>query len=217
MSIRILIVDDQQILRQGLRTMLEKQPGMTVVGEAENGRTAIELAGELSPTVIVMDVAMPDLNGIEATSQIVEAHPRVKVIALSMHSDKQFVSRMFKAGAVGYLLKDCAVDELAEAIRTVIRDQAYIGRTISSVVLDDYVQQLRRPPEVDTAELTPREREVLQLIAEGHSTKEIAFTLEISSKTVETHRRNMMEKLDVDSVAELTKFAIRRGITTLDG
>jgi len=216
MSIRILLVDDQKILRQGLRTMLERQPGMTVIGEAEDGRTAIALARELSPEVIVMDVAMPDLNGIEATSHIVEANPGVKVIALSMHSDKQFVSRMFKAGAVGYLLKDCAVDELAKAIRTVIRDQAYIGETISAVVLDDYVQQLRKPPAVDEGRLTPREREVLQLIAEGHSTKEIAFTLEISSKTVETHRRNMMEKLGIDSVAELTKFAIRRGITTLD-
>ena len=159
---RILIADDHGIVRQGLRSLIEANSEMEVIGEAADGCKAVAMATELLPDIIIMDITMPKLNGIEATRQIVQEKLLTKVIALSMHSDKQFVSRMFKAGAVGYLLKDCAVDELAEAIRTVIRDQAYIGKTISSVVLDDYVQQLRRPPEVDEGDLTPREREFLK-------------------------------------------------------
>ncbi len=216
MSVKILLVDDQKILRQGLRALLEKQTGLTVAGEASDGREAVKLAGELKPDVVVMDVAMPGLNGIEATKQIVAEDPKARIVALSMHADKQFVSRMFEAGASGYLLKDCAVDELSEAIRTVLKGNSYLGKKISDVVLDDYVMRIREPHVVEVRELTPREREVLQLISEGQTTKEIAFNLDISVKTVETHRRNMMEKLNMDSVAELTKYAIRQGITSLD-
>jgi len=216
MSIRILLADDHKITRQGLRSLLEKQPDMEVVAEAEEGRTAVRLVRELVPNVVIMDVTMPDLNGMEATRQIVGEFPNVKIIALSMHSDTLFVTEMLKSGASGYLLKDCAFEELAQAIRTVVDDKTYLSPSISGVVVDDYLHRLSKADFADSHVLTDREREVLQLLAEGKSTKQIALKLHISTKTVETHRRQMMNKLDIHTVAELTKYAIRKGLTSLE-
>lgn len=216
MSTRILLVDDHQITRQGLRSLLEKESDMEVVSEAEEGRTAVRMAGKLLPDIVVMDVSMPDLNGMEAARQITSQHPEVKVIALSMHSDALFVTEMLKNGASGYLLKDCAFEELAGAIRIVADGKTYLSPSISGVVVDDYLHRFSRAGASGEQILSSREREVLQLLAEGKSTKRIALELHISVKTVETHRRQIMEKLDIHSVAELTKYAIRQGFTSLE-
>jgi two-component system, NarL family, response regulator NreC len=217
LSIRILLADDHQIVRDGLRALLEKEQDVEVVAEAANGRDAVRLALSLKPTVVLIDVSMPDLNGVEATRQIVESLPTVKVIALSMHSDKRYVGAMLKAGASGYLLKDLAFDEVIRAIAAVTQNQVYLSRGVVGLVVEDYVQHLSSEEvEAGTPSLTPREREILQLIAEGRSTKEIALTLHISIKTVETHRRQLMDRLDIHSVAELTKYAVRHGLTSLE-
>ena len=216
MSIRILLVDDHKIMRDGLRSLIEKQSEMAVVGEAENGRTAIRLTRKLKPDVIVMDINMPDLNGIDATRQITAELPSVKIVAFSMHSDRQFVAEMFKAGVSGYLLKDAAFDELARAIRTVADNQIYLSPQIAGTVIKDYREQLLAYEPSDSAVPTDREREIIQLLAEGNTTKQIAHQLNVSIKTIESHRRNIMEKLKIHSIAELTKFAIREGLTTLD-
>jgi DNA-binding NarL/FixJ family response regulator len=189
---------------------------MEVLAEAENGRDAIELARKLNPDVIIMDVSMPDLNGVEATRQIIQDNHDVRVIALSMHSDTLFVSEMLKSGASGYLLKDCAFQELEQAIRTVTDGKAYLSPSISGVVVEDYLHRLSKADMSTSEVLTDREREVLQLIAEGQSTKQVALKLHISAKTVETHRRQIMNKLDMHTVAELTKYAIRKGLTALE-
>jgi len=216
MSIRIILADDHKITRQGLRSLIDENNDMEVIAEAENGRDAVELAKQLKPDVIIMDVSMPDLNGVEATRQIVQDNPQMKIIALSMHSDTLFVSEMLKSGASGYLLKDCAFEELEQAIRTVTESKAYLSPSISGIIVEDYLHRLSKA-ELSTAEvLTDREREVLQLIAEGQSTKQIALKLHISAKTVETHRRQIMNKLDMHTVAELTKYAIRKGLTALE-
>lgn len=216
MSTRILLADDHKITREGLRSLLDKQPDMEVVAEAEEGRTAVRLACKLLPNVVIMDVTMPDLNGVEATRRIVSESPDVKVIALSMHSDSLFVTEMLQSGASGYLLKDCAFEELARAIRTVVAGQTYLSPGISGVVVNDYLHCLSKVEFSDSDALTDREREVLQLLAEGKSTKQIALKLHISVKTVETHRRQIMNKLDIHTVAELTKYAIRKGLTSLE-
>jgi len=216
MSIRILLADDHKITRQGLRSLLDKHPDMEVVAEAEEGRTAVRLVRELVPNVVIMDVSMPDLNGMQATRKIIAEFPNVKIIALSMHSDSLFVIEMLKSGASGYLLKDCAFEELERAIRTVVADKTYLSPSISGVVVDDYLHRLSRADFADSEVLTDREREVLQLMAEGKSTKRIALELHISAKTVETHRRQIMNKLDIHTVAELTKYAIRKGLTSLE-
>ena len=216
MSIRILLADDHKITRQGLRSLLEKQQDMEVVGEAEDGRTTVSLVRELSPSVVIMDVTMPDLNGVEATRQIVGQSPDVKIIALSMHSDTLFVTEMLRSGASGYLLKDCAFEELARAIHAVVAGKTYLSPSVSGVVVDDYLHRLSKADFSDSQVLTDREREVLQLLAEGKSTKQIALKLHISVKTVETHRRQIMNKLDIHTVAELTKYAIRKGLTSLE-
>lgn len=216
MSIRILLADDHKITRQGLRSLLEKQDDMEVVAEAENGRIAFRLVDELLPDVVIMDVTMPDLNGVEATHQIVTKYPDVKVIALSMHSDSLFVTEMLRSGAAGYLLKDCAFEELTRAIRAVMDDKTYLSPSISGVVVEDYLHRLSKSHFSRSEVLTDREREVLQLMAEGKSTKQIALKLHISVKTVETHRRQIMNKLDIHTIAELTKYAVRKGITSLD-
>jgi two-component system response regulator NreC len=216
MKIRILLADDHKIVREGLRTLIEKQPGLEVVGEANSGRMALKLALELKPDVVIMDITMPDLNGIEATRQIHSEIPGVKVIALSMHSDKRLVAGILMAGASGYLLKeDCDSGELARAIRAVAINQTYLSPKIGEVVIKDYVRHLSMTASSPFSILTPREREVLQLLAEGKNAKEIASSLHVSVKTVETHRNKIMEKLDIRSIAELTKYAIRERLTPL--
>jgi len=214
MSIKVMIADDHQIVREGLRAMLEKEHDIQVVGEAVDGRMTERLARDLAPDVIIMDVAMPDLNGIEATRQIVAELPRVKIIALSMHDDRRFVLNMFKAGAVGYMLKDCAFKDLAKAIRVVMANKTYLSHEIADIVVKDYLAN-SSPGESSVFQLlSPREREVLQLIAEGKTSGQIADNLHISVKTVESHRQQIMIKLKIKTVAELTKYAIREGLTT---
>lgn len=216
MTLRVLLVDDHAIVRDGLRALLTKQSDIEVVAEASDGKTAVRLAGEVSPDVVVMDVALPELSGIDATQQIAEEHPEVKVLALSMHTDKRYVVSMLRAGAAGYLLKDSAFDELVRAIRQVHRGETYLGTRVASVVVDDYLDTLSRSAAAEPSVLTARERQVLKLVAEGKSTKDIAAALSVSAKTVETHRAHLMSKLQLRSVAELTKYAIRHGLTSLE-
>ncbi|TLY30959.1 MAG: response regulator transcription factor [Ignavibacteria bacterium] len=214
--VRILLADDHKLVREGLRSILENELGMTIVGQAENGRTTVEQTRLLKPDIVIMDISMPDLNGIEATRQIVSEVEDVRVIALSMHSDKRYVSEMLAAGASGYLLKHSALDELERAIRTVLDNKIYVSPDIAGVVVQDYLQHLASSDAVQPAGLTAREREILQLIAEGRSTKDIAATLHVSVPTIDTHKQHIMEKLKLYSVAELTKYAIRKGLTSLE-
>jgi two-component system, NarL family, response regulator NreC len=216
MSIQILLVDDHSITREGLYALLEKKPNFTVIKQAENGRAAVKLARQHKPDVIVMDINMPDLNGIDATRQILAELPDVKIIALSMYSDRSYVKGMLQAGASGYLLKNCAFDELAKAIETVYNNQTYLSPGISEIVRKEFVKLMKSDDVSPTELLTDREREVLQMIAEGYKTKEIADRIHVSVKTVEARRRQIMEKLNIDSVAGLTKFAIREGITSVE-
>jgi two-component system, NarL family, response regulator NreC len=217
MTIKILLADDHKITRDGLKALLENQKNMTVVGEAENGRLAVRLAAELKPDVVVMDINMPELNGIEATRQIVAELPGTKIIALSMYSDKRYVVGMLKAGVSGYLLKNCAFDELVAAISAVMNNQSYMSQKIAGTVMREYTTILETSDSSPVSQLSAREREVLQLIAEGTKTKDIADRIHVSVKTVETHRQQIMRKLNVTSVAELTKIALREGLTSLDG
>jgi DNA-binding NarL/FixJ family response regulator len=216
MSIRILLADDHKIVRDGLRTLIGKEAGMEVIGEAENGRKALKMAEKIRPNVVIMDVTMPDMNGIEAARKIVTEVPGVKVIALSMHSDRRFVLGMLEAGASGYLMKDCAFDELAKAVRSVATGQTYLSPSIADVLVKGYLDKVNEKISAARSPLTEREREILQLLAEGRSSKEIAAHLGVSVKTVETHRRNMMQKLNMRSVAELTKYAIREGLISVE-
>lgn len=216
MPTRVLLADDHRIIREGLRSLLQKQSDMEVVEEAQDGITAVRLAERLHPDIVIMDIGMPDLNGIEAARQIISRVKGIKVIALSMHSDKRFVLEMLKAGASGYLLKDCAFEELIDAIRTVRNGQIYLSSRVAGVVVDEYLHN-RPASEVSAYNLlSAREREVLQLLAEGNSTKSIAASLNVSTKTIETHRQQIMEKLNLHSVAELTKYAVKEGLTSLD-
>lgn len=216
MTIRILIADDHQIVRQGLRTLLEKEPDMAVVAEADDGRATVRLVREIAPEVVIMDVAMPDLNGIEATRQIVAEFPKIKVIALSMYADQRFVLNMLKAGASGYLLKDCAFEELIRAIRLVVAHKTYLSPGVTDIVVKDYTAGGNSDKPSVFSVLSPREREVLQLMAEGRTTSQMADLLHVSVKTIETHRQQVMHKLKIHSVAELTKYAIREGLTSLE-
>ena len=215
MDVRVVLADDHQLMREGLRALLEKR-GFEIVGEAPDGRAAVKLARKLSPHVVVMDVAMRDLNGIEAARQIVSEAPGVRVLALSMHRDRQFVARMLEAGASGYLLKDDAAAELARAIREVAEGRTYLSPKIAGIVVADYVERLREGREVGCAELTPREREVLQLVAEGHTMRKVAKELSLSVKTVETHRRHIMDKLNIHTAAGLTRYAIQAGLVSVE-
>lgn len=213
---RILLADDHQILRHGLRVLLEKERGIEVVGEAEDGRRAVELARTLKPGIVIMDLQMPILNGIEATRQILANNPLCKVIFLSMSSDPIVVRQAIQAGARAFVLKDCAYDQLMMAIGAVKKGEQYLSPRIVGVVLTDYMKQLDGSKETPRSVLTSREIEVLQLLAEGKTSKEIAGILDVSVKTVDTHRQNLMAKLDLRSIAGLTKFAIREGITSVD-
>ncbi|MCX5891968.1 MAG: response regulator transcription factor [Deltaproteobacteria bacterium] len=215
MGTTILIVDDHQILRQGLRSLIEKMPGLEVLAEAEDGRTAVRLAQTLLPQLVIMDVGLPDLNGIEATRQVLMVSPQTRVIGLSMHSDRRFVSNMLKAGASGYLLKDSAFEELATAIKTVMAGKSYLSQEVAHIVFQDYVEGPKNQPTAFSV-LTLREREVLQLIAEGRSNRQIAETLFLSIKTVETHRQQIMNKLNMHNVAELVRYSIREGLSPLE-
>ncbi len=212
---KILLADDHKIVRDGLRTLLAKNAAITVVGEAEDGRPTVQLAKELSPDIVIMDVALPDLNGIEATRQITSECPEIRVIAVSMHSDRRFVAEMLKAGASAYLSKDYVFDELERAIRAVSTKKVYLSPDISDVVVENYVRQTPEPESSAYSVLSEREREIVQLIAEGKTAKEIADQLNVSVKTVETHRTNIMSKLNIHRLAELTKYAIREGLTSL--
>lgn len=214
MTIRVLLADDHAIVRHGLSRSIQQEEDMEVVGQAGTGLTAMEMARDLMPNVVLMDISMPDMNGMEATRLILRESPQLKVIALSMHSAKRYVREMFRAGATGYLLKDCEFDELIGAIRMVAEGQTYVSPSISEVVVEDYVRGSLKEEADAFSVLTQREREVLQLMAEGNSTKQIAARLFISPKTVEAHRLRIMHKLDIDNVAQLTKYAIQEGLTT---
>lgn len=216
MGIKILLADDHEIVREGLCSLLEKKPGMEVVAEADNGRTTVQLSRELKPDVVIMDITMPDLNGIEATRQIVADDPAIKVLALSMHSTRKLVAEMLSAGASGYLLKHSAFEELGRALEVVMSNQIYLSPKIASIVVGDYLQVANNHSPATPSILTHREREVLQLLAEGKSTKQISSSLHVSISTVESHRKQVMNKLDLHSVAELTKYAVREGLTSLD-
>ena len=215
MTIKIILADDHQIVRQGLRALLASESDMKVVAEADNGRSVLRQVEKLCPDLVIMDISMPGLNGIDATRQIIADYPTVKVIALSMHSDSLFVLNMLKAGASGYLLKDCDLGELVTAIRAVMGQKAYLSPGISDVVIKDFVSGQSTSGGSALFTLTSREREVLQLMAEGKSTKEIAEHLCVSIKTVESHRKQIMDKSGIRNVAELTKYAIRQGLTSL--
>ena len=216
MSVGVLLVDDHAIIREGLRSLLEKQPDMDVLADTDEGRKAVELVRELMPDVVIMDVTMAGLNGIEATRLITTEFPEVKVVALSIHSQRRFIADMLSAGAAGYILKECLFDELVQAIQTVAVGGRYLSPRIADVVVEDYVKRLSSTSDSPLSTLTGREREVLQLVAEGKTTKQIALELHVSTKTIEANRRQIMEKLNVHSIAELTKYAVREGLTTLE-
>ncbi|MBN1672867.1 MAG: response regulator transcription factor [Kiritimatiellae bacterium] len=218
METRLLLADDHTIMRQGLKALIEKEAHLCVVAEAGNGAQTVALARRAAPHVVIMDVAMPDLNGIEATRRILRENPNTKVVALSGHANKRFVREMLKAGASAYVLKKRAYEDLVRAIRAVLEGKKYLSPAIARGVIDDYVElsSASVPDDPAFVGLTDREREVLQQVAEGRTTKQIAAALKVSVKTVETHRRNMMAKLNLHSVAELTKYAIREGVTSVD-
>lgn len=215
MTLRVLLVDDHNIMRQGLRALLENHPEFEVVGEAENGRAAVALTRKVFPDVVIMDVSMPDLNGMDAARLILEEFPKAKIIALSMHSDKRFVEGMLKAGASGYLLKNCIAKELLTAIKISSAGDIFLSPKIAGTVVNGFLRNASDNSISGLDLLTVREREILQLLAEGKTSRQVANQLHVSGKTVDAHRRNIMEKLDIHSIAELTKFAIREGLTLL--
>ncbi len=215
MKMKILIADDHAIVRQGLRALIDKEEDMMVSAEAGTGAEAIDLTRKERPDVIVMDISMPDVNGIDATRSIMAEFPEVKVLALSMESDRRFVVEVLKAGANGYVLKDAAFAELASAIRAVAAGETYLPSRVTTLLIKEYLQRI--PDEVPATyeNLSAREREILQLIANGSNAKEIAFAFGVSVKTVENQRHSIMKKLDLFSIAELTKYAVRQGLTSL--
>lgn len=213
---KIILADDHRIIREGLRALLDKEPDMEVVAEAEDGRTTVRLTRECKPDVVIMDITMPTLNGIEATRQIVSELPGTRVIALSMHSDRKFVKEMLSAGASGYLLKDSAFEELSKAINAVFHNQCYLSASIDDQSLKEYFGTAKPRAAAAINPLSNREREVLQLLAEGKTTRQIAASLCVSGKTVASHRTQIMNKLGLTSIAELTKYAVREGLTSIE-
>ena len=212
-TVRVLLADDHTLVRAGLRKLLESIPGMEVVGEAGDGLQLLEMAEKLQPQVVLMDIAMPGLNGLEATGRLVKTWPSIRVLILSMHQNAEYVRQALRQGAVAYLLKDAAPLELEWALAAVLRGETYLSPAVSKGVVSDYVHRLRSEEQPADA-LTPRQREVLQLIAEGQSTKEIARRLDLSVKTVETHRTQLMKQLDIHEVAGLVRYAIREGLVS---
>jgi DNA-binding NarL/FixJ family response regulator len=211
-KIRILLADDHTLMRSGIRALLEDEPGLTVIGEAEDGRSAVAQACKLRPDVVIMDIAMPLLNGLEATRQIRQQCPRVRVLILSMHDNEEYIRQVLEAGAMGYILKDAAARELISAIRSVYRGEAVLSPAVTRLVIEDYLRWGGTRPQDESDGLSPREREVLQLIAEGYTNKQIAEILSISIKTVQAHRNNLMGKLDLHDRGELIKYAIQKKI-----
>ena len=211
-KLKVVIADDHMIVRDGLRSLLERQPDMEVVAEANNGRIALKLVKELSPDVVIMDIGMRELNGIDATRQIVKMSLGVKVLALSMYSDKRFIKGMLKAGASGYMLKDSAFKELIDAIRVIVENKIYISPSVANIITEDYLKQSPESDGSTRSLLSSRELEVLQLLVEGMSTKQIASSLRLSIKTIESHRSRIMKKIDINNIADLTRYAIREGI-----
>ncbi len=216
MTIRIILADDHLIVRDGMRYLLEKETDMIVAAMADNGRMALQLARELHPDVVIMDIAMPEMNGIEATRRLTGEMPEIAVLILSMHSARRYVVEALTAGAKGYLLKECASEELVRGIRTVAANETYLSPQVAGLIVKDYMKRLSENHTSPPVFLSSREREILQLVAEGKNTKEIAFTIGVSGKTVETHRQQIMKKLNLYSVAELTRYAIREGLSSLD-
>jgi DNA-binding NarL/FixJ family response regulator len=213
---RVLLVDDHAVIRDGLRTLLEQKLLCEVVGECSDGRSAVSTAVALRPDLVLIDINMPEMNGIEATRAITRELPDTRVIALTMHRDKRYAIEMITAGAFAYILKDATFDEVATAVRAVLANQRYMSPAVGADALRECLDRLASPAERPRSSLTPKEREILQLITEGRSSREIADALVISAKTVDNHRQRIMEKLDLHTVAELTKYAIREGITSLD-
>ena len=212
-KIKVLLADDHKMIRAGLRLVLEQQPDISVAGEADDGRQAVSLAQELKPDVVVMDVGMPNLNGIEASLQIKEARPETAIVMLSMHSDEGYILRALRAGAAGYILKDSAEADLVGAVRAVAEGKSFFSPKVSRILLEDYMRKLRKTGADDSYDLlSAREREILQLVAEGQSSKEIANLLNLSVYTVETHRGNIMQKLNLRGIPELILYAVRKGI-----
>lgn len=215
MSIRILLADDHKIMREGLKALLDGSPDIEVAGLAANGREAVQLFAELRPDVVVMDLNMPEMDGIEATRQLLAVDPGAKVLILSMVIDRSCVLECLKAGAKGYLVKDCAAEELQNAIHALAAGESFLCTKIAQVVISDYIQRNNEESAVTETVLSRREQEILRMVSDGSNTKEIAFTLECSVKTVEVHRMNIMKKLNLYSVAELTKYAVREGLTSI--
>jgi len=217
MGISILVVDDHALVREAFSALLEKEPNLKVIAKAKDGREAVQLARKLRPSMVIMDIAMPGMNGIDAIQEIVARAPAVKVLALSMYSDRRFVAGVLNAGASGYLLKECASEEVIRAIHVVEAGEVYLCPQIARIVVETYVRQLSAGTDsLICSVLSPKERQTLQLIAEGKTTKEIASILSVSVKTVESHRLRTMNKLNIHSVAELTRYALREGLTSLD-
>ena len=213
--IKLFLADDHKMFRQGVRGLLVEERDMSIVGEAEDGREALAMISRLRPDVVIMDVGMPALNGIEATRQLKKDFPQIRVIALSMHVDEKFVAEMLRAGAVGYLCKKCDVDELVRAIHAAASGKTYLSPSISGTLVESYVRNVNATPDSAFTQLTDREREILQLLVEEKSIKEIAGQLNLSIKTVHAHREHLMRKLNVQTVAGLTKYAVREGLTEL--
>lgn len=216
MTVRIVIADDHQVVRDGLKALLEQPPRYTVIGTARNGREAVELARKLNPDVVIMDIAMPELNGVDATKRILAESPHIRIIALSMHADRIYVSGMLQSGALAYIRKESAFEEISAAVEAVTQGNVYLGNGVADVVVGELRDLFATRSTEDVDPLSAREREVLQLLAEGKKVSEIAAALYISTKTVETHRRQIMSKLKLDSVAALTKYALRKGLISLD-